>query len=76
MVLMKKVEENDLLVKFLHPIDRAKYLHQPALNVKCWVPVNHVLQLLLIPTVNTSGHPYPFLKSEFKHTQKQFTENL
>ena len=41
-----------------------------------WVPVNHVLQLLSILTVNTSGRPYTFLKSEFKDTQKQFTENL
>ena len=38
--------------------------------------VNHKLQLLSIPTVNTSGPPYTFLKSEFKDTQKQFTENL
>ena len=70
------VEKNDVLVKFLHPIDPSVYLHWPAIDIKCWVPVNHILQLLLIPTVNTSGCPYTFLKSEFKNTQKQFTENL
>ena len=70
------VEENDNLVNFLHPIDPSAYLHWPAIDVKCWVPVNHVLQLFSIPTVNTSGRPYTFLKSEFKDTQKQFTENL
>ena len=37
------VEENDVLVKFLHPIDPSVYLHWPAIDVKCWVPVNHVL---------------------------------
>ena len=37
------VEENDVLVKFLHPIDPSVYLHWPAINVKCWLPVNHVL---------------------------------
>ena len=67
------VEENDVLVKFLHPIDPSAYLHWPAIDVKRWVPVNHILQLLLISTVNTSGCPYPFLKSEFKYTNKQFT---
>ena len=70
------VEENYVLLKFLHPIDPSVYLHWPSTDVKCWVPVNHVLQLLSILTVNTSGHPYTFLKSEFKDTQKQFTENL
>ena len=70
------VEENNVLVKFLHPIDPSVYLHWPTIDAKCCVPVNHVLQLLSIPTVNTSGCPYTFLKSEFKDTQKQFTENL
>ena len=70
------VEENDVLVKFLHPIDPSVYFHWPAVEVKCWVPVNHVLQLLSIPTVNFSGCPYTFLKSEFKDTQKKFTGNL
>ena len=37
------VEENDVLVKFLHPIDPSVYLHWPAIDVKCWLPVNHVL---------------------------------
>ena len=46
------------------------------IEVKCWLPVNHVLQLLLIPSVKTSGHHYTFLESELKDTQKQFTENL
>ena len=70
------VEENDVLVKFFHPVDPAVYLHWPGIDVKCWVPVNHVLQLLSILTVNTSWRPYASLKSEFKDTQKQFTENL
>ena len=53
------------------------HLHWPAIDVKlkCWVPVNHVSQLFSIPTVNTLACPYTFLKSEFKDTQKQFTEN-
>ena len=70
------VEENDILVSFLHPIDPSVYLPWAAIDIKYWLPVNHILQLLSIPTVNTSGHPYTFLKSEFKDTQKQFTENL
>ena len=69
-------EENDVLVKFMHPNDPSVYLHWPVIYVKCWVSVNHILQLLLISTVNTSGCPYPFLKSEFKETHKQFTKNL
>ena len=48
------VEENNVVVKFLHP---SVYLHCSAIKVKCWVPVNHGLQLLSIPTVNTSGCP-------------------
>ena len=63
-------------MKFLHPNDPSEYLHWPAIDVKCWMPINNVLQLLSIPTVNISGHPYIFLKREFKDTQKQFTENL
>ena len=39
-------EENNVLVKLLHPIDPSVYLHRPAIEVKCWVPVNHRLQLL------------------------------
>ena len=71
------VEENNVLVKFLHAIDPSVYLHWPAIDVKCYVPVNHVLQLLSIPTVKTSGRPCTFLKSEFKNTKKkQFTKNL
>ena len=32
------VEENDVLVKFLHPIDPSVYLlHWPAIDIKCWV---------------------------------------
>ena len=63
-------------MKFLHPNDPSEYLHWPAIDVKCWMPINNILQLLPIPTVNTSGHPYNFLKREFKDTQKQFTETL
>ena len=37
------VEENDVLVKFLYPINPSLYFHWPAINVKCWVPVNHIL---------------------------------
>ena len=32
------VEENDILLKFLHPIDPSVYLHWPATDAKCWVP--------------------------------------
>ena len=70
------VGENVVLVKFSHIIDPSIYLHWPAIGIKCWFPVNHILQLLSIQTVNTSGCPHIFLKSEFKDTQKQFTENL
>ena len=70
------VEENDVLVKFLHPTGPSVYLHWPAIEDKCWVPVNHVLQLLLIPIFNNSEHHYTFLKSGLKDTQKQFTENI
>ena len=51
------VGENDVLVKFLHPIDPSVYLHWPAIDVKRWVLVNHLLKLLSIPTVNTSRVP-------------------
>ena len=70
------VGENIVLVKFLHINDPSIYLHWLAIGIKCWFPVNHVLQLLSIQNVNTSGCPYIFLKSEFKDTKKQFTENL
>ena len=63
-------------MKFLHPTDPSLYLHRPATEVKCWVPVNQRLQLLLIPTINTSGRPYTFLKSKFKDTKKMFNVNL
>ena len=70
------VEENHVLLKFLHRIDPSVHLHWPVTDGKFWVPVNHVLQLLSIPNVNTSEHPHTFLKNESKDTQKQFTENL
>ena len=60
----------------MYLINPSVYLHWPAIELKCWVPVNHVLQLLSIPTVNISGQPYTFLKREFKDTQKNFTGNL
>ena len=41
------VEENHVLMKFLHPNDPSVYLHWSA------IPVNHEIQLLSIPTVNT-----------------------
>ena len=37
------VEENDVLLKFLHPTDPSVYLHWCSIDIKCWVPVNHVL---------------------------------
>ena len=46
------------------------------IEVKCWLPVNHILYLLLIPSVITSGCHYMFQESELKDTEKQFTENL
>ena len=67
---MKKfqLKKNDVLVKFLHPTDPSNYLHLPAADAKFWVPVNQVLQLLSIPTVNISGAHYTFPKHEFKDT--------
>ena len=62
------LEENDVLVKFLHCSSHA-VLRWPAIEVRCWVPANHGLQLLSISTVNTSGYPFTFLKREFKDTQ-------
>ena len=46
MVLMKKFQLMKTMVKFLHFIDLSVYLHWPAIEAKCWVPVYHVLQLL------------------------------
>ena len=37
------VEENDVLVKFLHPINPSVYLLWPAIDVKCMVPVSPIL---------------------------------
>ena len=37
------VEENDVMMKFLHPIDPSVYLHWPAFDVKNWVQVNQAL---------------------------------
>ena len=34
------VEENDVLVKFLHPTDPSVHLHWPASDGKCWAQVN------------------------------------
>ena len=70
------VEENNVLVKFLHPIDPSVYLHWPAIDIKCCVPVIHVLQLLSFPSVKTSGRYHAFPESALKDTQKHFTENL
>ena len=77
-VLMKKFQLKKMMFwwSFLHPTDPSVHLHWPANDDKCCMPVHDILQLLLIPTVSISGHPYTFLKSEFKDTQKQFTENL
>ena len=55
---------------FLHSIGPSVNLHWPAIEDKYWVPLNHVLQLLPIPTVNTSGRNYTFLKSELKIHRK------
>ena len=46
-------------MKFLHPTDPSVYLHWPATEVKCWVPVNQRLQLLVIPTVRLQGTLIP-----------------
>ena len=76
MVLMKKFQLKKMMFWWSFCI---LLIHQPLeqqFTIKCWVSVNHVLQLLSIPTVNTSGCPYTLLKREFKDTQKQFTENL
>ena len=79
MVLMKKFQLKKIMFCWnfcILLIHQYIYLHWPSIDVKCWVLVNHVLQLLFVLTVNTLEHPYTFLKSEFKDTQKQFTENL
>ena len=47
------VEENDVFLKFLDPIGPSVHLHWPATDGKFWVLVNHVLQLLSIPSVNS-----------------------
>ena len=82
MVLMKKFQLKKMFWWWfcILLMDQYIYLHWPTINMKyCyWLPSVKTLQLelLTIPTVNTSGHPYTFLRSEFKDTQKQFTENL
>lgn len=53
-----------------------RYFHWPAIEEKCWVSVEHKLQLLSILSVNTSGWHYTFLENELKDTQKQLTENI
>ena len=65
MVFMKKFQLKKMMFRWW-----------PSIDVKWWMLVNHVSQLLSILTVNTSGCPYTFLKCELKDTQKQFTENL
>ena len=47
------VDKKDVLIKSLHPVDLSGYLNWPEIDIKCWVLVNHILQLLSIPTVNT-----------------------
>ena len=37
------VEENDFLVKFLHPIDWSVYLHWPAIDSKTLYATNSVI---------------------------------
>ena len=76
MVQEVSVEKNDVLVKFLHPNGPSVYFHWPAIEDKCWVPVEHILQLLSIASVNTSGHHYTFIEKELQDTQKQFAENI
>ena len=76
MVEKVSVEENDALVKFLHPNGPSVYFHWPAVEDKCWVPVEHILQLLSIPSVSTSGRHYTFTERELKDTKKQFVENI
>ena len=76
MVLMKKFQLKKMMFWWSFCI---LLIHRPLeqqFTFKCWVSVNHLLQLLSIPTVNTLGRPYTFLKRECKDTQKQFTENL
>ena len=69
------VEESDVLVKFLDPNGPSVYFHWPAIEDKCWVPVEHI-QMLSIPSVNTLGCHYTFLERELKDTQKRFAENI
>ena len=37
------VEENDVQVTFLHPINPSVYLLWPAIDVKCLVPVSPII---------------------------------
>ena len=69
--IVEEVSVEDNQVKFLHPI-----FCWPAIEEKCWVSVKLILQLLSIPSFNTSGCHYTFLESELKDTQKQFTEKI
>ena len=46
------------------------------IEIKCSVPVNHILKLLSIPSLKTLGCHHTFPEIELKGTQKQFTENL
>ena len=61
------VEENNALGKFLHPNGPSVYFHWPAIEDACKIHTT---------IVNTSGCHYTFLESEFKVTQKQFSENI
>ena len=76
MVEEVSVEENDVLMKFLDPNGSSVYFHWPAIEDKCWVPVEHMLQLLSIPSVKVSGCHYIFLERELKDTQDQLAENI
>ena len=70
------VEENDVLVEFLHPNGLSVYFYWSAIEDKCWMPVEHILQLLFIQSVKTSGCHCTFTERELKDTQKQFFENI
>lgn len=78
LVWLKKfsVEESDVLVKLLHPNCPSVYLHLPTTKDKFWVQVEHIVQLLSIPSVNTSGCHYTFIERILKDTQEQFVENI
>lgn len=56
-ILDKSEEENDLLVKFMHPHGPFISFHWPSREDKCWVPTQCVLCIIRVPTTS-NGRQY------------------